>query len=155
MRIGDFPSAVFEKCTSFVMKNPGKIALTVAAIWGAFSFARAFKEAQNFIKEPEDKPEEKFQEPKWRPRLSTIKETDESEENPQATSFLLASPKPFCRRQMSVSIPSEDFLEIPPLQGDLTGDEAIQNIRDRKAKNKWGQRFIGDFNKQQDRCLQS
>ena len=144
MRIGDFPSAVFEKCTSFVMKNPGKIALTVAAIWGAFSFARAFKEAQNFIKEPEDKPEEKFQEPKWRPRLSTIQETDED-----------FAPNPFCRRPMSVSIPSENFLEIPPLQVDLTGDEAIENIRTKREKNKWGQRFIGDHLERKAGCLQS
>jgi hypothetical protein len=195
MRIGDFPSAVFEKCTSFVMKNPGKIALTVAAIWGAFSFARAFKEAQNFIKEPEDKPEEKFQEPKWRPGLSTIQETDEdfapnpfcrrpmsvsipsenfleirplqvdlkgveatneeNEENLAKSPPILSSPKPFCRRQMSVSIPSENFFEIPPLQVDLTGDEAIENIRNEIEKNKWGRRFFGDHLERKAGCLQS
>jgi hypothetical protein len=80
---------------------------------------------------------------------------EENEENLAKSPPILSSPKPFCRRQMSVSIPSENFFEIPPLQVDLTGDEAIENIRNEIEKNKLGRRFFGDHLERKAGCLRS
>lgn len=159
MRIGDYIPVMAEKCTSFVMKNPGKVALVAALAASCFSLwslGSALKRAQDLdVDEFGNKvrPEESLpvanRPPRPRPpqvrnqikpTLQTIFEDTEEENIP-------ASPKK-CRRppNLQIKIPEISENQSPPkLDADLTFEEALDALERKAQMKQWGSKFVGDF----------
>jgi len=163
MRIGDYIPVIAEKCTSFVMKNPGKVALVAALAASCFSLwslGSALKRAQDLdVDEFGNKvrPEESLpvanRPPRPRPPqgrnhikfivLPTISEVPEETEEEDVP----ASPKK-CRRppNLQIKIPEISENQSPPkLDADLTFEEARDALERKAQMKKWGSKFVGDL----------
>lgn len=159
MRIGDYIPVMAEKCTSFVMKNPGKVALVAAlavSCLSLWSLGSALKRAQDLDVDEfgnQVRPEESLpvangprrSRPRQgrnqiKPTLQTIFEDTEEENIP-------ASPKK-CRRppNLQIKIPEISENQSPPkLDADLTFEEARDALERKAQMKKWGSKFVGDF----------
>ena len=155
MRIGDFIPAMAEKCTSFAMRNPGKIALVAAVAASCFailSLGSALKRAQELDRVDEfgnpvrseepslvaKKPPHPRRKPIKPPQLETIFEGNEEEGMP-------ASPRKNRKIPTDLRITVPEPRESPkPLSCDLSFEDALGAVKRNRLRERWGDRFVGD-----------
>jgi hypothetical protein len=155
MRIRDYIPAMAEKCTSFAMRNPGKIALVAAVAASCFailSLGSALKRAQELDRVDEfgnpvrseepslvaEKPPHLRCKPIKPPLLATIVEEHEEEDMP-------ASPRKNRKIPTDLRITVPEPRESPkPLSCDVPFEDALGAVKRNRLRERWGDRFVGD-----------